>query len=66
MRTGDDIESDRLKKALKRKKVRKLFITGNDEPKYGAFLDSLLLSTDKLNSDQKAGLASGVAENASR
>lgn len=64
VRTGDDIESDRLK-ALKKKKVRKLFITGNDEPKYQGFLDSLLLSTDKLNSDQKAGLASGVAENAS-
>jgi HD-GYP domain-containing protein (c-di-GMP phosphodiesterase class II) len=64
VRTGDDIETDRLK-ALKKKKVRKLFITGQDEPKYQGFLDSLLLSTEKLNSDQKAGLASGVAENAS-
>lgn len=64
VRSGDDIENDRLK-ALKKKKVRKLFITGSDEPKYQGFLDSLLLSTDKLNSDQKGGLAAGVAENAS-
>lgn len=64
VRTGDDIETDRLK-SLKKKKVRKLFIAGSDEPKYQGFLDSLLLSTEKLNSDQKAGLASGVAENAS-
>ncbi|MFY7991729.1 MAG: HD-GYP domain-containing protein [Bacteriovoracaceae bacterium] len=64
VRSGDDIENDRLK-ALKKKKVRKLYINGSDEPKYQGFLDSLLLSTNHLNNDQKIGLASGLAENAS-
>ncbi|GEM_PF-399569 len=64
VRSGDEIETHRLK-ALKKKKVRKLFITGQDETKYQEFLDSLLLNSDKLNSEQKGSLASGVAESAS-
>lgn len=64
VRSGDDIESDRLK-ALKKKKVRKLYIEGKDEPLYQEFLDSLLFANDKLNDDQKAGLVAGLAESAS-
>ncbi len=64
IRSGDDIETDRLK-SLKKKKVRKLYIEDQDEPKYQGFLDSLLSSSDSLNSDQKASLVSGVTENAS-
>ena len=63
VRHGDAIETDRLK-GLKKKKVRKLFIESQQEPVYQNFLDSLLSGTQNLEAEQKAGVVSSVAENA--
>ena len=63
IRSGDDIELDRLKQ-LKSKKVRQMFIADSDEEKYQNFLDFSLsaAATDpNLSAEDKAETASGVA-----
>ncbi len=66
IKNGDDIQRDRLSK-LKEKKVRQLFINGEDEVKYQAFLDNSLkeISCDKtVSNEEKADMVQGVASSA--
>ena len=59
IKSGDDIELDRLK-GLKKKKVRKLFIDDSDEGNYQRYLDACLdeLSTNEnISTGEKAEVA---------
>jgi len=63
VRGGDDLEKERLKR-LKRKKVKQLFISDEDEKKYQAFLEQELLDASTnpdMGSTERANVASGVA-----
>ena len=66
VRSGDDIQQDRLSH-LRKKKVRQLFIDSDDETHYQNYLDEGLnaaINDDKMTKDDKAGVVTGMASGA--
>ena len=63
VKDGDNVEESRIK-GLKKKKVRKLFISDEDEEKYQSFLDKCLSGTlddETISTEEKAQVVVNVA-----
>ena len=68
VKNGDEIEKDRIQN-LKKKKVRKLFITESDEQNYQEFLDECLSQTmtdENVSMEEKTQVVIGVSETAAQ